>query len=48
MNPLKKLTKLQIKENVIKQLKETIKDLITSKKSYLNLKTHSALLKNHI
>ena len=45
MNTSKKLTKLQIKENEIKQLKKTIKELITSKKSFLNMSTHHALHK---
>ena len=40
---MSKLTKLQIKDLEINRLKTEIKSLITSKKSFLDINTHTAL-----
>ena len=45
MNSSKKLTKIQQQALEIQKLKAQVKDLITSKKAYLNHSTHSALHK---
>ena len=46
MNTPKTLTKLQLQAIEIQKLKGTIKEIISSKKSCLNMSTHSALHSN--